>query len=68
MIRTRLIAAALVLAGGTALGQDDRDQYCRVVHPNGSRPEVKVHLGVTRRFVQNRTLSCLGQERSANVA
>jgi hypothetical protein len=25
-------------------------------------------IGVTRRFVQNRTLSCLGQERSANVA
>ena len=24
--------------------------------------------GVTRRFLQNRTLSCLGQERSANVA
>jgi hypothetical protein len=27
-----------------------------------------VIFGVTRRFVQNRTLSCLGQERSANVA
>ena len=42
----QLIAAALILAGGTALSQDDRDQYCRVVHPNGSRPEVKIHLCV----------------------
>jgi hypothetical protein len=26
--------------------EDDREEYCRVVHPNGGRTEVKVHLCV----------------------